>query len=362
MKVAIVHYWLVNCRGGEKVLEAICEMFPEAHIYTHIYNEEAFADSVIGTHKVTQTFISKLPFAKKLYQSYLPLMPLALEELDLTGYDLVISSESGPAKGIIPPPGVPHICYCHSPMRYAWDMYHEYKRKAGFVKRLLMPVLLHYLRRWDQQNSTQVSHFVANSKFVAARIESYYRRDSVVIHPPVSFDDFSLSEDVDDYFLLLGQLVNYKRADIAVKAFNQSGRKLIVVGEGEQFKELAAIAGPNIELRGRLPFSEIQQLLRRCQALVFPGVEDFGIVPLEAMASGRPVIAFRKGGAVETVVEGVTGIFFDEQSVEALNFAVDRYVDSAFDFNSREIRDYVKKFEKERFQADFLAFVKHAMG
>jgi glycosyltransferase involved in cell wall biosynthesis len=361
MKVAIVHYWLINCRGGEKVLEALCELYPQADIYTHVYDKTAFKDSIISKHKVQTTFISKLPKAKKAYQSYLPLMPLALEELDLNGYDLVISSESGPAKGIIPPPGVPHICYCHSPMRYAWDMYNEYKSRAGWLKRKVMPPLMHYLRRWDQLNSVQVSHFVANSQFVAKRIQSYYRRNATVINPPVSFDEFNIAEKPGDFYLLLGQLVSYKRADIAVKAFNESGKKLIVVGEGEQFEELQAIAKENVTLLGRQPFSEIKRLLAECQALIFPGVEDFGIVPLEAMASGRPVIAYRKGGATETVAEGLSGLFFDEQSEQSLNNAITEYETRQAEFVPEDIRAYVKKFDKNRFQQEFKAFADKVM-
>jgi len=221
MKVAIVHYWLLNCRGGEKVVEALCELYPEADIYTHVYDADAFKDSIISHHRITESFISKLPFAKKMYQNYLPLMPLALEQFDLSDYDLVISSESGPAKGVIPAPGQPHICYCHSPMRYAWDMYHEYRNRCGWLKRFLMIPLLHYIRRWDQLSSMSVSHFVANSSFVAGRITSFYHRDADVIHPPVDFDEFQLSgKEPEDYYLLLGQLVPYKKADIAVKAFN----------------------------------------------------------------------------------------------------------------------------------------------
>ncbi|MCW8354473.1 glycosyltransferase [Marinomonas pontica] len=297
MKVAIIHYWLVNLRGGEKVLEALCELYPEADIYTHVYAPENFKDSVISKHSIRQSFISKLPLAKRWYQNYLPLMPLALEQFDLSDYDLVISSESGPAKGVIPAPGKPHICYCHSPMRYAWDMYYDYKKRYGWLKRLLMIPLLHYIRRWDQVSSMSVSHFVANSHFVAGRIKSFYHRESTVIHPPVDFTEFSLSNsESDDYYLMLGQLVPYKKADMAVRAFNSSGKKLKIIGQGEQLEELRQLANDNVEVLGRLPFGEIKDLLAHCKALIFPGVEDFGIVPLEAMACGRPVIAYRKGG------------------------------------------------------------------
>ncbi|WP_075185470.1 glycosyltransferase [Teredinibacter haidensis] len=357
MKVAIVHYWLVNARGGEKVLEAICELFPHADIYTHVYYPDPFLKSVISKHRIFETFIARLPFARKLYQNYLPLMPLALEELDLTGYDLILSSESGPAKGVIPPPGVPHICYCHSPMRYAWDFYPIYKRRAGFVKRLLMPFLMHYLRRWDQQTATQVTQFVANSKFVQKRIRSFYARDSLVVNPPVAFSDFAISPVVGDYYLLLGQLADYKRADLAVQAFNLSGKKLVVVGDGEQFSHLRKMANANVDIRGKLPFSEIRELLSECRALVFPGVEDFGIVPLEAMACGRPVIAYRKGGALETIRENITGLFFDEQTIDSLNFAVDEFEVRQSEFNSNEIRMHAERFGEERFKTEFSAVV-----
>ncbi|TCS41922.1 glycosyltransferase [Reinekea marinisedimentorum] len=348
MKVAIIHYWLVNLRGGERVLEALCDLFPDADIYTHVYDARPFVDSVISKHKVVETFIARLPFAKKKYQMYLPLMPLALEELDLSGYDLIISSESGPAKGVIPPPGVPHICYCHSPMRYAWDMYGEYKSSAGAVKRMVMPFLMHYMRRWDQLSAQQVTHFIANSRFVAKRIKSYYGRESTVINPPVSTQDFSVVESNEGYYLMIGQLVGYKRVDLAVEAFNESGKELKIAGEGEQFNELNKIANKNVQLLGRCSFAELNRLLSGCKALVFPGVEDFGIVPLEAMACGKPVIAFAKGGALETVVEGVTGVFFRDQTVESLNDAVNCFEGRVF--SSQGIRSHAEVFGVEHFK------------
>lgn len=357
MRVAIIHYWLVALRGGEKVLESICELYPDAEIFTHVYDPEPFEKSVISKHKIHKTFISKLPFAKKYYQSYLPLMPLALEELNLTGFDLVISSESGPAKGVIPPIGVPHICYCHSPMRYAWDMYHIYKSKARVLKRLFMPFLMHYLRRWDQLNSTQVTHFIANSQFVASRIKSYYGRSAEVIYPPVSFEEFELSSEVEDYYLLLGQLVDYKKADIAIEAFNQSGKRLIVVGEGGQRGELEKSADSNIEFKGRLPFSEMKRLLSRCKALIFPGVEDFGIVPLEVMASGRPVIAYAKGGALETVLDRKTGVLFHAQTSASLNEAINEFERSGVELEPYQIRGHAESFREDRFKYEFNKFI-----
>lgn len=363
MKVALVHYWLLTLRGGEKVLESLCEIYPEADIFTHVYDEAAFAGSPIAKHKVFTSFISKLPFAKRLYKSYLPLMPMALENLDLSDYDLIISSESGPAKGIVPPPGALHICYCHSPMRYAWDMYHSYRSTTGKLKQLIMVPLMHYIRRWDQLSATQTDFFVANSQFVAGRVRRYYGRSAEVIYPPVAAEDFSISKQaIGEYYLLLGQLVPYKRADLAVKAFTASGKKLIVVGEGEQEKELRRIAGSNVEFRGRATYSEVKALLCQCKALIFPGVEDFGIVPLEAMSSGRPVIAFAKGGALETVVEGETGLFFEAQSEESLNAAVDRFEDNEALFDSHSIAMHARSFGKQRFADQFENFVKRKIA
>ena len=239
MRVAIVHYWLVGMRGGEKVIEALCRMYPEADVFTHVYVPEAVSEE-IRRNKVTTSFIGRLPRAAKLYQRYLPLMPLALEQLDLRGYDLIISSESGPAKGVIPPPGAMHICYCHSPMRYIWNMFHEYRERSGPITRFVMPALAHYIRNWDSISASRVDHFIANSETVAARLHRYYRRASTVIHPPVDVDAFEVlpAELVEDYCLMVGELVGYKRPELAVEAFNRTGQRLVVIGGGEMLAEL----------------------------------------------------------------------------------------------------------------------------
>jgi len=352
MKVAIVHYWLVKMRGGEKVLEEFCEMFPEADIYTHVYQPDAIS-STINKHKITTSFIARLPWATHLYQSYLPLMPLALKRLDLKGYDLVISSESGPAKGVIVAPGARHICYCHTPMRYIWDMYDSYRENAGFVTRVFMSLLGSWLRKWDRSTADGVDEFIANSHFVQQRIKNIYGRDSLVIYPPVAVEDFSVSESVDDYYLYAGELTQYKQPQLAIDAFNQSGRKLLVIGEGGMCDELKAVAKENIEFLGRLPFEQMKYHFSHCQALIFPGVEDFGIIPVEVMASGRPVVAFRAGGVLETVVEGKTGVFFDEQRPKALNAAVDRLEKDMDGFRPELIRAEAEKFSKDRFLESF---------
>ena len=361
MKVAIIHFWLVGMRGGEKVVEALLDIYPQADIFAHVVDDVAISTKIRARVKGS-TFVGKLPFAKRLYQSYLPLMPLALEQLDLRGYDLVISSESGPAKGVLVDPDALHICYCHSPMRYVWDMYHDYRERAGWFKRLLMPALMHYLRIWDVTSSMRVSHFVANSEYVSRRIRRFYNRSATVIYPPVATDKFELAESKDDYYLLVGELVAYKRADLAIAAFAASGRHLKVVGTGEQYAEISAAGHSNIELLGKVAGPELRVLYSRAKALIFPGIEDFGIVPVEAMASGTPVIAFAKGGALETVRHGVSGILFHEQSPEALNAAIAEFESGQMDFDPAKLREYARQFDESRFRSSVAAFIAGKMA
>ena len=356
MRVAIVHYWFVSQRGGEKVVEELCTLFPRADIVTLTLDRDALSPRLVS-REITTSFINKLPFSKRWYKHYLPLMPLALEQFDLRGYDLVISSESGPAKGVLTSPETLHICYCHTPMRYVWDMYHDYMSTSGRIKRFFMAPLLHYLRIWDRLSADRVDHFVANSANVARRIAKHYRRDADVVYPPVAVDDFFVSEQHGDFYLMVGQLVGYKRADLAVKAFARSGKRLVVIGEGEEMRFLREIAGKNIEFLGRQPFEVLRDHYSRCQALVFPGEEDFGIVPLEAMASGRPVIAFGKGGALETVVDGKTGIFFHEQTEDALMEAVERFESMKSHFHPNEIRAHACGFGPERFRSEMARII-----
>lgn len=364
MKTAIVHYWWFTNRGGEAVCSAIAELYPDADIFMHACDEalvrKALPENFSG--EIKTTFISRLPGAKKHYQKYLPFMPMALEQLDLTEYDLVISSESGPAKGVITRPDAVHVCYCHSPMRYVWDMYHEYRAGAGRLIRTLFPFIAHWLRVWDRLSADRVDHFIANSTFVASRIRKFYRREAEVIYPPVNASEFSPSEQRGDFYLCLGQLVAYKRADLAVEAFNKLGLPLVVVGEGEIFDRLKDMAGPNITLMGRQPFPVIQDLLQRCRGLVFPGLEDFGIVPVEAMAAGAPVIAYGKGGALDTVEHGKTGILFHEQSVDALIEAVGRVEAGEFEFSPEEMHRHAQTFAKSVFQKRIKTFIDQALA
>jgi glycosyltransferase involved in cell wall biosynthesis len=352
MRVAIVHYWLVAMRGGEKVIEEIGEIFPDADIYTHVYKERSVSDK-IKSHKIMTTFINDLPFATSRYQSYLPLMPLALEQLDLTDYDLVISSESGPAKGVITRPDALHVCYCHSPMRYVWSGYHEYMEYAGPATRCLMPYVMHRLRLWDLASAARVDQFFANSENVASRIRKYYRREATVVYPPVDVDCFSRGRHDADFYLFVSQLVKYKRANIAVEAFNRLGRPLVVIGQGAELNALRKLAAPNVKVIGYQDDETLREYYGRCRALVFVADEDFGIVPLEAMSTGAPVIAFRHGGTLETVVPGETGIFFDEQTPESLIAAVKRFEEFEGRFDSALIMRHVQRFSRGNFRRSF---------
>ena len=332
-RVAIVHYWFVAMRGGEKVVEALCRMFPQADLITHVVDREILSPT-LARHRIIETRIGRLPMARRMYQKYLPLMPRALEEVDLTGYDLVISSESGPAKGVIAPPDAPHLCYCHSPMRYLWDQYHVYRNGAGMVTRAAMPMLAHRLRQWDVTSAQRVDGIAANSRFVADRVRKYWRREAEVVAPPVAVEDFAPvpAAERGDFYLWAGELAPYKRPDLAVEAFRRLDKPLVVIGGPDAtVRQLQAKAGPRTTFLGKQPFAELKSHMARCKALIFPGEEDFGIVPVEVMASGRPVIAYGRGGIRDSVVEGETGLFFDTQSVAALVEAVERFEASGLD-------------------------------
>lgn len=358
LKVAIVHYWLVRMRGGEKVVEELLRLFPQAHIYTHVYNPEGMSER-LRRQPVTETFVGRLPAARRLYQYYLPLMPRALEELDLRGYDLIISSEAGPAKGIIPPDDALHISYTHSPMRYLWNMYADYNECAGFFQKLAMKPIFHRLRQWDVTSAARVDEFVANSTAVARRINKYYRRPSTVIHPPVDTASFA-PESAGDFYLCAGQVVPYKRIDLAVQAFNRMGKKLVIIGDGAS-RELMSQAGPTVSFMGPQPFDVLKKHYAHCKALIYPGEEDFGIVPVEAMASGRPVIAYRRGGALDTVVEGLSGLFFTQQNAETLIDAVERFERQQHEFSPEAIRLHSEKFGLAAFQEAMGTFVQEKL-
>ena len=359
LKVAIVHYWFLDPRGGEKVVDALCELFPQADIFTHLFNRKVFAN-LAAKHKVKTSFIQRLPYARNATAYYLPLMPLALEQFDLSEYDLVISSESGPAKGVVTREDCIHICYCHSPMRYIWNKYAEEVRSTPAMLSWPMRLSAHYLRLVDYASAARVDQFVANSTAVARRIAKYYRRQSRVIFPPVDVSAFEPAEQ-EDYYLYCGQLTAYKRPDLAIDCFNSLGLPLRVIGDGELRGTLQRRAKTNIQFLGRVGGDALKHHLGRCRALVFPGEEDFGIVPVEAMASGRPVIAYGRGGVLDTVVDGKTGVFFSESNVDALTEAVRRYQSIQDTFDPKSIAQHAKAFDKRYFMEQMTEVVRDAI-
>lgn len=329
MRVALVTDWLDSFGGGERVLMELHRMFPDAPIYTSVHKPAGLPPELRGLD-VRTSFIQRLPWIRGSHLRFLPLMPLAFESFDLRGYDLVVSTSSACAKGVITAPGTVHVCYCHTPCRYVWDLYHDYVR--GRAKRVAAAPVAHYLRLWDRMASDRVDFFVANSREVAGRIRKHYRRESTVVSPPVDVERIRPDGRApDDYYLVVSRLVEYKRVDLAVRAATRLGRRLVVAGQGPEMEALKAMAGPTVEFRGFTPDDALPGLYARCRAFLFPGFEDFGITPVEAQAAGRPVVAYGRGGAAETVLDGVTGVLFGEQTVESLCEAILRLEQGRFD-------------------------------
>ncbi len=334
IRIALVHEWLTSVAGSERVLLALHDLYPQAPIYTSVYAPEKFP--MLAGADVRPSFLQKVPGAVKKHQAFPWLRTVAFERFDLSEYDVVISSCHAESKGVITRPETMHLCYCYTPIRYYWSGYTHYLANPRYgvlnpVVKLVMPYMMNYLRLWDRCAADRVDLFVAISEYVALRIRKYYRREAGVIYPPVNTSAFHVSPSPDDYFLMVGRLIPYKRADLVVEAFNRLGLKLKIAGEGTELESLKSRARPNIEFLGRVPDSELPELYSRCKAFIFPQEEDFGITPLEAMASGRPVIAYRAGGAMETVVEGETGIFFDRQDEASLIEAVRSFEAESFD-------------------------------
>jgi glycosyltransferase involved in cell wall biosynthesis len=361
MKVALVHDYLNQMGGAERVVMALHEIFPDAPIYTSIYDPDR-VDPAFRQMDIRTTFMQKLPLVTKHHQPYLPFYPFAMESLDLRGYDLVLSSSSAFAKGVITKPGTTHICYCHTPMRWCWN-YAEYveREQLGRMARSILPFLITGLRIWDQTSATRVDHFIANSPVIAERIAKYYRRESVVIPPPVDAARFPFdpATQPEDYFLSVGRLIPYKRVDLAIQACNMLGLPLVVIGNGRDEEPLKKLAGPTIRFTGRLSDEEVLHYFSHCRAFLFPGEEDFGITPLEAQASGRPVIAYGAGGALASVVEGVTGLFFREQTAKSLAAVLASFDEREFD--PQTIRNHALEFDLPRFQRRILQFIEAKM-
>lgn len=359
MKVAIVHEWLSVYGGSERVVEEIHELFPEAPIYTLVYDEENMPER-FKKYDIRTTFVQKLPFAKKKYPNYLPLMPRAFEEIDLTQYDLVISSSTACAKGVITRSDAIHICYCHTPMRYAWEFYYEYTREMGRFKRFIVSLFMHKIRMWDYLAASRVDYFIANSNYIKGRIEKYYRRTSEVIFPPVNTHLYYIGKKGESY-LIVSRMVTYKRVDLAIEAFNQLGLSLIIIGGGPEEKKLKALAKDNIKFLGRLSDKEIVEYYAQSKAFIFPGEEDFGITPIEAQASGTPVIAYGRGGALDTVRDGESGILFKEQTVASLIQAVQQFEKDGVSWSAHQIKVNSEQFSVKSFKSKLKSYIKECL-
>lgn len=357
--IAIVHEWFTSMRGGEKCVEALCEVFPDATLYALVHVRGSVSP-VIERMPLHTSFIQHMPFAGTRYRHYLPLFPSAVRCFNLDQYDCVISSHHCVAKGVRTRPGVLHICYCHTPMRYIWHSYDEYfgPGRAGVVTRVGMRLALGYLRRWDVRTASGPHYFVANSENVRRRVRQLYQRDADVVYPPVDTSRFPLSTRDDGYFLIVSALVPYKRVDLAIEAFNRSGENLVIVGDGPDLARLKASAGKTIRFLGWLPDEEVVGIIGGCTAVVFPGEEDFGIVPVEAMACGKPVLAYGAGGALETVMEGgelSTGILFREQTVESFAAGLRRLRETQF-FPER-LRGFAQRFDREVYKRNMEDYI-----
>lgn len=361
LRVAVVHDWLVTYAGAERVLEGILELLPQAELYSLVDFLPEAQRGFIHHKPVHTSFIQGLPLARRHYRHFLPLMPLAVEQFDLSSYDLVLSSSYAVAKGVITGPDQLHLSYVHSPARYAWDLQHQYLRESGLergVKGALARVLLHRLRLWDARTANGVDGFMANSRFIARRIWKIYRREATVIHPPVNVRDFALRRDKEDFYLTASRLVPYKKIDLIARAFaGLPDKRLVVIGEGPELTRVRAAAGPNVTLLGYQPFEVLRDHMQRARAFVFAAEEDFGIVPVEAQACGTPVIAYGKGGVLETVRDGVTGLLFHAQTVAALQDAVARFEAARQDFRPEAIREHAGGFAEERFRDKLAAYL-----
>lgn len=356
MKIAFVHDYLVQYGGAERVLECLTEIYPYAPIYTIVYNKDAmhgvFEDKLIYT-----SYLQKMPFAKKWHRIFPLLMPPAVEQFDFSAYDIVFSDSSSYAKGIITGPNTLHICYMHTPMRYAWDDCQKYTRDfyfPNFIKKLI-PFAMNYIRLWDRVSADRIDTWIANSSFVSGRIKKYYHQDSVVIHPPVDTKRFFVSHEKGEYFLMVGRLIAYKQHAIAIKAFNELKLPLKIIGRGPEMKRLKKIAGPTIEFLGRVEDEYLQEYYAKCKAVIFPQEEDFGIVAIEALSCGKPLIAYRGGDIPEHMEENKMGVFFDEQNSESIKGAVQKFDKLTFD--PSYIRSKVEKFDREIFKQKIKEFI-----
>lgn len=354
MKVAIVHDWLTIYGGAESIIRILHELFPDAPIYTSVYDADNMPDD-FREMDIRTSFLQHMPFAKKKYTSYLQLMPKAFESFDLSAFDLVISSSTCCAKGVKTRKDALHICYCNTPMRYAWDFYDDYVADKNFLARAYIGMVMPGIRKWDFKSSDRVNSFIANSNNVAERIKRHYHRESHVIYPPVRTEIFVPSGTDEGFYLAVSRLVPYKRIDLLAETFTKLNKPLYIIGGGSEFEKIKALSGDCVKLLGRLSDEEVLSYMQRCKAFLFPGEEDFGITPVEAQACGKPVIAFGKGGATETVIDGVTGVHFKEQTVESLSEAVVRFENTEFDID--KITANAARFSETRFKKELYDYI-----
>ena len=359
MKTAIVHDWLTSIAGGEKVLQEIHSLYPSP-IYTLVKNNQGLEKSYFQDKEIITSVIQNFPLSQKLYRSYLPFFPYAIEQFDLSNYDMIISSSSCVAKGVLTNQDQLHICYCNTPMRYAWDLYHQYLNESNLkkgIKAFFAKYILHYLRMWDLSSLNRVDEFIANSNFIAKRIKKIYGRESSVVYPPVDVEEIKPCTAKDNYYLTASRIVPYKKMDLIVEAFSKmKDKKLVVIGDGPDFKKIKEKATSNIEILGYVDDAGLRVFLQKAKAFVFAAVEDFGILPVEAQAAATPVIALYKGGVKETVIDGKTGLFFEKQNIQDIIEAVNKF--EKMDFDLEFIRKHSEKFSKTRFREEFLSFTK----
>jgi glycosyltransferase involved in cell wall biosynthesis len=363
LRIALVHYWYVRRRGGERVLDVLAEMFPQADLYIMVAEPKSMPPATAAL-KLTTSFLQKIPGAKRHYRKMMPLFPLALEQFNLNAYDLVISHEAGPAKGVLTRTRTCHVNYSHSPMRHIWEMYHEYRNEAplGALGRAVYALSSNYLRQWDYAAAARVNHFIASSRNGALRIRKYYNRDAEIVYPPVDVSSFSPGEDGrEDFYLVVSPLVIYKRVDLAIAACNALGRRLVIIGQGEEEGSLRKMAGRNVEFLGFQPDSIVREHYRKCRAFLFPGEEDIGLTPVEAQASGTPVIAYGAGGALETVrgfypddgfQPGASGVFFRHQTVDNMASAIRAFEIAEERFNRGAVAAHAAQFSAENFKLE----------
>jgi len=360
MKKALVHDWLCVYAGAEKCVESFTNIWNDFEIFSLIdYLEDTDRNIIIKGKKVKTSFIQKLPFAKKKYRNYLPLFPIAIEQFDLSEYDLILSSSHAVSKGVLTHSNQLHICYMHTPIRYGWDLYHHYLREAGLksgIKGIIAKYFLHKLRIWDSISANRVDKYIANSNYIAKRIKKVYNKDAKVIYPPVDVDKFTLYENKEDFYFTASRMVPYKKIDLIVEAFSKMpDKKLIVIGMGPDFEKIKEKATDNIKLLGFQPDKILLEYMQKAKSFVFAAEEDFGITPVEAQACGTPVICFAKGGAVETVIDKKTGLYFYNQQIDDIISAVNKF--EKMNFNYKEIRKHSLKFSRQRFEAEIKEYI-----